>query len=136
MPVELDLELPSADALRDARAQRGGAPAPAARAAAPAPAPPVATAHAPIPSEPVLVDVEEELTPFSDVTDAHELPARLTAAEQAILGALERLATGGRAEPEVLRPTQLMAALARLLLRKGLLTERELLDALTRPDAR
>ena len=49
-----------------------------------------------------------------------------------MLAALERLAGGAHAEPEILKPAQAMAALARLLLRKGVITERELLDELVR----
>jgi hypothetical protein len=147
-PGELDLEFPSADALRDARALRGAPGAPGATPA-PAPAPaaaPAARAVAPAPGAQGLEDLEEELTPLSEDVEistslplpgapvlAATPPAAATPGEQAILDALERLADGGRAEPETLKPTQLMAALARLLLRKGILTERELLDALQRP---
>jgi hypothetical protein len=59
--------------------------------------------------------------------------APLTPGEQAVLSALQRLADGAHAEPEVLKPTQAIAAVIRILLRKGLVTERELLDALKKP---
>jgi hypothetical protein len=87
-------------------------------------------------AEPVMELEEEEL---ATITGELELPPAesggLSHAEQAVLTAIERLATGGRAEPEVLKPTQAIAVLVRLLLRKGVITERELLDALgTRDD--
>jgi hypothetical protein len=64
-------------------------------------------------------------------------PPPLTPREAAILAALERLAGGAHAEPELLKPAQAMAALARVLLRKGIVTQRELLDELVRrPPAR
>ena len=108
--ISIDLEtLPSPDALRDARARTGQA----------APVPPV-------------VEVEEELSPLLDeAPDAAVGQAGpLTPGEQAILTALQRLAEGGHAEPEVLKPTQAIAVLIRLLMRKGIVSERELLEAL------
>jgi hypothetical protein len=56
----------------------------------------------------------------------------LTPEETAILDALDRLAHGGHAEPEIVRPVQAMAALVRLLLRKRVISEQELVDELTR----
>jgi hypothetical protein len=64
--------------------------------------------------------------------EAAPAAVRFTPREANILAALERLASGAHAEPEILKPTQAMAAIARLLLRKGLVTERELLDELVR----
>jgi hypothetical protein len=120
---------------------RAAAPAPAAPAAfanrapaAAAPPAPAAPAPDPGPSAPLLMDIEEE--PITgELTGELELPASgggvaLSPAEQAVLAALERLAEGGRAEPETLKPTQAIAVVIRLLIKKGILTERELLEAL------
>ncbi len=57
---------------------------------------------------------------------------QLTARERAILDALDRLAGGAHAEPELLKPAQAMAAVIRILIRRGVVTERELLDELRR----
>ncbi|ACG75351.1 General secretory system II protein E domain protein [Anaeromyxobacter sp. K] len=57
-------------------------------------------------------------------------PSPFTEGERAILSALERLAAGAPAEPEIVKPAQAMAALFRALLKRGLLTERDLLDEL------
>ncbi|GAO05504.1 hypothetical protein PSR1_04418 [Anaeromyxobacter sp. PSR-1] len=59
-------------------------------------------------------------------------PSPFTDRERAILAALERLAAGAPAEPEIVKPAQAMAALFRALLKRGLLTERDLLDELIR----
>jgi len=119
-----------------------GAPAQPRRPAAPAPAPqptarPAAPPPAPAPQRPV-----PELLPSPDaVREARTLRAQLagpapatplTPDEQALLAALERLAAGGHAEPDVLKPTQAIAVLVRMLLAKGVIGQRELLDALRR----
>jgi hypothetical protein len=57
-------------------------------------------------------------------------PAALTPRQAEVLHALERLAGGAHAEPEILKPAQAMASLALLLVRKGVVTEEELLRAL------
>jgi hypothetical protein len=57
---------------------------------------------------------------------------QFTARERAILDALERLAGGAHAEPELLKPAQAMAAVIRILIRRGIVSERELLDELRR----
>jgi hypothetical protein len=135
-------------------------PAPAARPAASAarPAAPTAPAAA-IPSRAAPAVLELEPAPAdragrapapengdaggeailaSDVAPGAGSPAadpsapRFTPREATVLAALERLAGGAHAEPEILKPAQAMAVLARLLLRKGLVTERELLDELLR----
>jgi hypothetical protein len=49
-----------------------------------------------------------------------------------VLEALERLASGGHAELELLKPTQAIAVLIRLLIRKGVIDEQELLEGLRR----
>jgi hypothetical protein len=111
-PVELDLELPSLDALSEARARR---------------------AEAPAASPPALADdPEEELTPLPDDAHApgHAGPPTRGTGDQAILDAIDRLAGGGHAELELLKPTQAIAVLIRLLIRKGLIGERELLEGL------
>jgi hypothetical protein len=54
----------------------------------------------------------------------------LTFEEVAILDALERLAGGHHAEPDIVKPAQAMAALVRLLIRKRIVTEQEFLDEL------
>jgi hypothetical protein len=135
------------------------APAPA-RAVSPAPA--RAAAPAPRPAAtPRRVELElEELTPgpggpapapqettgtaeftlTDEVTGSGPLategapPAAsgLTARELEVLHALERLAGGAHAEPEILKPAQAMAALALLLVEKGVVSEQELLAALSR----
>ncbi|HET8540727.1 MAG TPA: hypothetical protein VFL83_12730 [Anaeromyxobacter sp.] len=56
----------------------------------------------------------------------------LTARELEVLHALERLAGGAHAEPEILKPAQAMAALALLLVKKGIVSEQELLGALAK----
>ncbi len=56
----------------------------------------------------------------------------LTAAELQILEALDRLAGGAPAEPEIVKPAQAMAALIRLLIRRGIVTEQEFLEELLR----
>jgi hypothetical protein len=109
-----ELQLPSPDALRDARVHGGQTGAGATARADP--------------------EVEEELSPLvEEGAPAAVDEAPLTPAEQAVLAALQRLADGGHAEPEVLKPTQAIAVLIRILLRKGLVTQRELLDALRKP---
>jgi hypothetical protein len=56
---------------------------------------------------------------------------RLTDAEFAVLDALDRIASGGVAEePAVVKPAQIAAALVRLLIRKGIVTDQEFLDEL------
>jgi hypothetical protein len=52
--------------------------------------------------------------------------------DRAVLDALDRLASGAHAEPELLKPAQAMAAVIRLLIRRGIVTEREFLDELRR----
>ncbi len=56
----------------------------------------------------------------------------LTVSELSVLEALDRLADGAHPEPEIVKPAQAMAALIRLLLRKRIVTDRELLDELSK----
>jgi len=119
-----------------------GAPAQPRRPAAPAPAAPPAARPAIAPPAAAAQRSAPELLPSPDaVRDARALRAQLTPQaptvpltpdEQAVLTALERLAAGGHAEPEVLKPTQAIAVLVRMLLDKGIIDQRELLDALRR----
>lgn len=99
--------------------------APAAAAVAPAASPPpraAAVPAAPAAPEPVLAT---ELEAAGGGAEDGLAPREL-----AILQALERLAGGGHAEPEIVKPAQAMAALIRLLIRLGVITEREFLDEL------
>jgi hypothetical protein len=112
--VELELEFPSADALTEARARRVEAVAPAAPVARAAP----------------VVEPVEELTPLPDDAGQAQVRPRDAAGDQAVLDALARLAAGGHAELELLKPTQAIAVLIRLLIRKGIIEEQELLDGL------
>jgi hypothetical protein len=52
--------------------------------------------------------------------------------DRAILEALERLASGGPAEPEIVKPTQAIGAVIQILLRKGVVDPAELLAELRR----
>ncbi len=54
----------------------------------------------------------------------------LTPEESLILDTLGKMASGDDAVPTVVRPAQLLAALIRLMMRKELITEQELLDEL------
>jgi chorismate mutase len=85
--------------------------------------------------------VTEELTPLEETTGETALAAAKPAAprqrelsprEAAILESIDRLANGHPAQPDVVKPTQAMAALIRLLIKKGLVSEIEFLDELTR----
>lgn len=107
---------------------------------------PGAAAPPPGSRPPAALDLEdaEELTPLDDsgpgepilATDlapsgeegAHAGP-ELTTRELAILESLDA-AAGEGAEPDVVKPARAVAALIRLLIRKGLVTEEELLDEL------
>jgi hypothetical protein len=118
------------------------ASAPPAAPAGAAPAPPAAPAPAPQPAQrKVQVDLEDgpknepvlasELAP--EAGDDGEDPTRgLTDRELAILDSLDRLAGGAHAEPDVVKPTQAMAAMIRLLIRKRIVTEAEFLDELSK----
>ncbi|HEY6002237.1 MAG TPA: hypothetical protein VIV57_05130, partial [Anaeromyxobacter sp.] len=76
------------------------------------------------PSEPILA---------TDLAPEPLQPSRpLTQEEIAILDALERLADGHHAEPDIVKPAQAMAALVRLLLRKRIIAEQEFLDEFKR----
>lgn len=59
-------------------------------------------------------------------------PRELTAEESMILDELGRLAGGDDAAPMIVRPAQLLATLIRLLIRKQLISEQELLDEILR----
>jgi hypothetical protein len=87
-------------------------------------------------SDDVFEEAEEELTPLVEEASPAEpaAAAPLTSPERALLEALDRLAEGGHAEPEIVKPTQAIAVLIRILVRKGIVSERELLDALRRDE--
>jgi type IV pilus assembly protein PilB len=104
---DLDLEVPGPRA-----------PARASAPSAPPPAPP-----RPAPEgEPILAT---DLAPEGE-------PGALGPRELELLDALGRMASGGSEAPEVVKPAQAVAALLRLLLKKKLVTEEELLEELGR----
>ncbi len=79
-------------------------------------------------NEPILAS---ELAPQEEPDDS-ESSRELTARELTILESLDRLADGAPAEPDVVKPTQAMAAMIRLLIRKRIVTEQEFLDELSK----
>jgi len=79
-------------------------------------------------NEPILAS---ELAPQEEPADG-ESSRELTARELAILESLDRLADGAPAEPDVVKPTQAMAAVIRLLIHKRIVTEQEFLDELSK----
>jgi hypothetical protein len=79
-------------------------------------------------SEPILAT---DLAP-EDEPGEEQAQRPLRPEEIAILDALERLAGGHHAEPEIVKPAQAMAALVRLLLRKRVISEQEFLDELVK----
>jgi hypothetical protein len=68
------------------------------------------------------------LAPADPESPPLELPPR----EAALMRELDRLVAGGAADPNVLKPVQALAALVRLLLRKRIVSAKELLDELSR----
>jgi hypothetical protein len=90
---------------------------------------PLEDAHAPVPGAPILAT---ELAPDDEMVEGRYPTRPLTARELAILDALDRLAGGAHAEPEIVKPAQAMAALIRLLIRRKIVTEEEFLDELQR----
>jgi type II secretion system (T2SS) protein E len=113
-PVELELEEPVDPSTAAA------APFAAASEAAPADA---------SQGEPILAT---ELAPREASGPDAPAATPFTPEEVAILDALERLAAGHHAEPDILKPAQAMAALVRLLVRRRIISEREFLDELRR----
>ncbi|BDG03979.1 GspE/PulE/PilB domain-containing protein [Anaeromyxobacter oryzae] len=132
------------------------APSPAPVRPEPVEARPARAPAAPVaPPAPVAAEEPPELTPYpfeaelqaelegdavlaTDLAPADE-PAEgdpsarpLTEAEREILDALDRLAGGAPAEPDIVKPAQAMAAMIRLLIRRGFVTEQEFLDELLR----
>ncbi len=84
---------------------------------------------APPPAEPVFLAVPaSQAAPVPSPRGAPPLGDH----DRAVLDALDRLAGGAHAEPELLRPAQAMAAVIRLLIRRGIVSEREFLDELRR----
>jgi hypothetical protein len=138
----------AAPTARPAAAVQPARPQRAPPAAAPAPArprvgldlerPPAAgrapeRAPAPAAGEPPREDavLATDLAPRPP--DADGEPDRdLSDRELAILESLDRLAGGAPSEPEVVKPTQAMAAMLRLLIRKRIVSEQEFLDELSK----
>ena len=123
------LPLPAARAERLAAAA-AAAPAPLAPWAQPAqaPAPPAAPPAPPAASHPPGVEVVEE----QEVSEGG-IPLRpLTPKEIVVLDALERLAAGQEDVPLPVKPSQVAAALLRIMLRHRIVTQQELLDELLR----
>jgi len=102
-------------------------PLPAAGPAAPPAAPP-APDPAPAPAEPIATI---ELPLEAEVGADAELPD-LSPRLHALLDALDRASRGGAAAPELARLARLSSALVRLLLRKGVVGEAELIAELVR----
>jgi type IV pilus assembly protein PilB len=73
-----------------------------------------------------------EPAPDEETFEGRRPVRELTAGEIEILAALGRLAAGGHAEPDIVKPAQVIAALVRLLFRRRVITEQELLDELSR----
>jgi hypothetical protein len=92
-------------------------------------APPAALRPPRAPPEPVFQAVPAP-APREGPPPAGATP--FTERDRAVLEALDRLAGGAHAEPELLRPAQAMAAIIRLLIRRGIVSEREFLDELRR----
>jgi hypothetical protein len=117
-----------------AQGARARAPGPQGAAAAPRGAPPTPGR----PATPALARLEDEITGGEPILATDLVPddepggRPLSADEIAILESLDRLASGAHAEPEIVKPAQAMAALVRLLLRKRIIGEQELLDELVR----
>jgi hypothetical protein len=124
------------------RAPARAAPPQAAQRAAPAPA-----AARELQGGSLELELEEQtgehgqaglLTPLDEASPGAEgappaAPQReLTLQEIAILESLDRLASGGPAQPEIVKPAQAMAALIRLLIRRRIITEIDFLDELSR----
>jgi hypothetical protein len=112
-----------------ASARAPGAPAarPDSRGSMPPPLAPLSTPPADLLGEPILAT---DLAPAED-EEHPEITAverQLTPRESAMLDALERAAQGG--ESGLVRAGHLAAVLARLLVKRGILSERELLDEL------
>jgi hypothetical protein len=98
-----------------ARAPAVPAASPAPAAAAPTPTPTPAPAAAP-----------------ALATSPGAQGRELTSREAAIIESLDRLANGAPAQPDIVKPTQAMAALIRLLIKKGVVSELEFLDELSK----
>jgi type IV pilus assembly protein PilB len=86
----------------------------------------------PIPLEPeAAVQGEASWDPVAapaPTEDAGAPQREYTSEESLILSALDKMVAGDDAVPTVIRPAQLLAVLVRLMLRKQLITEQELLD--------
>jgi type IV pilus assembly protein PilB len=121
-PGQLDLE----DLAPAPAADREAGPEAAAAQAAPGGDPPERTGTLELPLDAEVREPEEEPRPAA--LSAGGLSQR----DLAILDDIEHLARGEPGAPVVVKPAQLAAALARLLLRKKFVTEAEFLDELGR----
>ncbi|HET9554046.1 MAG TPA: hypothetical protein VFP50_13840, partial [Anaeromyxobacteraceae bacterium] len=79
--------------------------------------------------EPILAT---DLAPEEEMVEGRVPIRELSPRDLAILDALERMASGASDPTSAAWPTRVAAVLLRLLLRKKLVTEQELLDELTR----
>jgi hypothetical protein len=73
-----------------------------------------------------------DLAPDDEPVAPRDAQRSLSDREREILGSLERLASGAPAEPEIVKPAQAMAAMIRLLIRRGVVSDLEFLDELLR----
>ncbi len=80
-------------------------------------------------NEPILAS---DLAPQEGMVDGRLASRELSPRETAILESLDRLADGSPAEPEVVKPAQAMAAMIRLLIRTGIVSEQDFLDELSK----
>jgi hypothetical protein len=80
------------------------------------------------PNDPVLAS---DLAP-DEPGAGQESGRELTEQEISILESLDRLADGAPAEPDLVKPTQAMAAMIRLLIRKHIVSEQDVLDELSK----
>jgi hypothetical protein len=79
------------------------------------------------PNDPVLASDLAPAEPGGE-GESRDLSER----EIAILESLDRLADGAPAEPDLVKPTQAMAAMIRLLIRKHIVSEQDFLDELSK----
>ncbi len=123
---------PAPPGIASARGPVPGAPAPrpaTAPARPVAPLAPLASSPEDVLGEPILAT---DLAPIEDdePSEGSSSESRLTPRQSAMLDALERAARGE--ESGLVKPAHLAAVLARLLLRRGIVSEQELLEELTK----
>ncbi len=111
------------------------APAAAARATfspSPAPAPSRGPQSIAAPPSPPPAPAPEEMRVAGRAGERELTERELTERELAVIDALESAAPDEESEPAVVKPVQAMAALVRLMLRKKIISEQELLEELTK----